>query len=368
MSNIDKANDLKLAEQVQKAYVDGLCEDKSLCRPMVVNNGECNQIDLNKDQCEAVNDVLVSDEFVKDGYSHTSLSMVTKEERSVLLKAGFSKLFIEGLMGNDGKALRRKRIAKIINEWPDIKDGSAMSQSLKLHLFELARYGKDALPVTRLICDCFEHVSVGDKIFIAESMISIDPNEAANLFCKLIAVDSSVWYDGESAARIRDGFIVTGVAHGYLDSLIDGFDKLSYKMKRTVFKIIESIDGAAKKHISFLLAEYSYMHTDIKPILLGSGIDMVAAILEHIRNVEYFTNEVEDAISLFGKDAVPTLIHYLEDTDQMVVSAAMISLGKLGGNAKDAIPALVKMSENDPSPKIRKEAGQAIVHIYEKIW
>ncbi|MEW6357737.1 MAG: HEAT repeat domain-containing protein [Planctomycetota bacterium] len=64
-----------------------------------------------------------------------------------------------------------------------------------------------------------------------------------------------------------------------------------------------------------------------------------------------------------AKDAVPALIKALEDAAPKVREIAASILGGLGGEAKEAVPALKNVSENDPRPGVRSAAKYALERI-----
>ena len=63
------------------------------------------------------------------------------------------------------------------------------------------------------------------------------------------------------------------------------------------------------------------------------------------------------------KNAVPLLTAALTSEEQTVRLEAIIALGDLGSRAKDAVPAIELVSEDDPVRTIRLAAQQALEKI-----
>jgi HEAT repeat protein len=68
-----------------------------------------------------------------------------------------------------------------------------------------------------------------------------------------------------------------------------------------------------------------------------------------------------------SKDDVPALIRQLKDKDDFVRLKAAKSLGKLGVDAKDAIPALLETSTKDEDVDVRSVAKQALEKINDAV-
>jgi hypothetical protein len=64
----------------------------------------------------------------------------------------------------------------------------------------------------------------------------------------------------------------------------------------------------------------------------------------------------------FGRVAVPLLVRLLDDTNEIVRQNACNSLGALGDDAREALPALVRRS-GDPVTSVRQAAGAALTKI-----
>lgn len=86
-------------------------------------------------------------------------------------------------------------------------------------------------------------------------------------------------------------------------------------------------------------------------------------------NDEDATDRLQCALLLVGRigpeatAAVPVLLEALEDTDKSVRQVAAQALSRIGPAARDAMPALKAVSENDRVRKVRKAAASALESI-----
>jgi hypothetical protein len=56
-------------------------------------------------------------------------------------------------------------------------------------------------------------------------------------------------------------------------------------------------------------------------------------------------------------------IEGLKDGDARIRGVSAINLGNIGAPAAEAIPALEKLAQNDPEPKVREQAAKALEKI-----
>ena len=61
-----------------------------------------------------------------------------------------------------------------------------------------------------------------------------------------------------------------------------------------------------------------------------------------------------------GAKAIPSLVRALADTDNGIRYRAIETIGRLGEKALPALPALIRVLDNDPAPDVRVEAAHAI--------
>jgi hypothetical protein len=69
------------------------------------------------------------------------------------------------------------------------------------------------------------------------------------------------------------------------------------------------------------------------------------------------------ALARAGSECIPNVIAALADKEAVIREAAVRALPKMGPKAKDAIPALRKLRDGDPEPKVRQAAQQALKHM-----
>ena len=94
----------------------------------------------------------------------------------------------------------------------------------------------------------------------------------------------------------------------------------------------------------------------------AATVDMtgdVAQLVVQINDPEK-RDAAADALKKQGKDALPKLTELLASGDWQVRAAAVFAIGQLGADAKDALPTLKKLAEEDDSEAVRSTAKYAV--------
>jgi HEAT repeat protein len=96
------------------------------------------------------------------------------------------------------------------------------------------------------------------------------------------------------------------------------------------------------------------------PAVTARVTKLIEALKDESINVR---SRPSTALAKIGPVAVPALIEALKDKDIHLRSFAALALGRIDPAAKDAVPALKMMSENDPAGIVRKAAAMALKSI-----
>lgn len=102
----------------------------------------------------------------------------------------------------------------------------------------------------------------------------------------------------------------------------------------------DRIDG-----VSYAASDYLHGNRIIKPVTIDSGAkEAIPALLELIcTRATNRRSEVSRILTAIGKHSIVPLIQLLQDDDQQIRSFACHTLGKIGTDAKEAVPQLIKM-------------------------
>jgi len=138
--------------------------------------------------------------------------------------------------------------------------------------------------------------------------------------------------------------------------------------------------GGPERAMNRLMA-YLRLPDWIKPdragatLLLGwCGPRAMPVLLQTFNDPNANTSLLLSAIEALGrigpeaKEAVPALIKTLEDKDWNVRVCTAWALGQIGPEAKAAAPALCKLLEDKPTPLMRRTVEEALVDICAGTW
>ena len=134
--------------------------------------------------------------------------------------------------------------------------------------------------------------------------------------------------------------------------------KIGPNAKEAVPALIARLDGGKSKSRSVRLESISAL-SKIGPVA-------IPALLEASKNgttVSIFGDSAIPVLARMGVSAVSGLKKALKHKSEKVRLTAAASLGQIGPDAKDAVPPLKLMSENDPDASVRRVAAMALKSI-----
>src|SRR5262249_42322240 len=97
--------------------------------------------------------------------------------------------------------------------------------------------------------------------------------------------------------------------------------------------------------------------------------DLVAVLVETLNDADSEVREnASNALRQLGADSIPGLITVLAGKAKLARVAAATLLGEMGGDAKEALPALIRvMKEKKADKEIRRSVSAAICQILAEV-
>ena len=160
--------------------------------------------------------------------------------------------------------------------------------------------------------------------------------------------------------------------------LLIGLSELRGESNKILAYLIEAVDNLSNPNILAIIGALGNLGDLCKTKELEAIVDKLLSILNDDLDhnefaIEITASRIRGAIALalscsgfemVAEKAVPLLIKLLIDEDQGVRINAAIALGVIGKKAKEAIPALRKL-ENDDYAEVRGAASESIKKIQQ---